>query len=128
MKDHPDRVRLVQADLEEVVAASQRAELGQGLVDLLVGEDAVRGRQVGLGGDHAAADVDPTAAGIRAEVVGITLPTVAPSPKWASAMRAMCPLTTGRREERRAWLMVRSSSCEAQLTSLSEIRFAPMGL
>jgi hypothetical protein len=42
VKDHPDRVRLVQADLEEVVPASQRAELGQGLADLLVGEDAVR--------------------------------------------------------------------------------------
>ncbi len=39
----------------------------------------------------------PTAAGMMAPLVGITDPTVAPMPTWASGMRATWPSTMGSR-------------------------------
>src|SRR5438270_8967392 len=63
----------------------------------------------------------PTAAGMMAPVVGITEPTVAPMPTWASGMRATWPSTIGRRAVFSAWRMVPSSTSLAQEMSLSLI-------
>ena len=65
----------------------------------------------------------PTAAGMMAPVVGITEPTVAPMPTWASGMRATWPSTIGRRAVFSAWRMVPSSTSLAQEMSLSLIVF-----
>src|SRR5579883_2519973 len=62
----------------------------------------------------------PTAEGITAPSVGMTEPTVAPMPTWASGMRATGPLTTGRRAQRSAWARVCRSTSLAQLISLSD--------
>ena len=61
----------------------------------------------------------PTAAGMMvSRWVGITLPTVAPFPMWASGIRATWPATPGARESISAWRRVPSSSMLAQfLTS-----------
>ena len=61
----------------------------------------------------------PTAAGITAPLVGITEPTVAPMPTWASGMRATWPSTIGRRAVFSAWRMVPGSMSLAQEMSLS---------
>ena len=61
----------------------------------------------------------PTAAGITAPLVGITDPTVAPMPTWASGMRATWPSTIGSRAVFSAWRMVPGSMSLAQEMSLS---------
>src|SRR3954468_24069882 len=63
----------------------------------------------------------PTALGITAPLVGITEPTVAPMPTWASGMRATWPSTIGRRAAFSAWRMVPSSTSLPQEMSLSLI-------
>ena len=65
----------------------------------------------------------PTAAGMmRSAAVGMTLPTVAPMPKWASGMSATCPATSGARDMTSACRRVLSSSTLAQLlTPLSRV-------
>ena len=70
----------------------------------------------------------PTAAGMmRSSSVGMTLPTVAPMPKWASGMSATCPATSGARDMTSACLRVFSSSMLAQLlTPLSRVAVAMM--
>ena len=55
----------------------------------------------------------PTAAGITAPVVGMTVPTAEPFPKCASGMRAMCGCTNGNRAVSAAWVRVLSSTCDA---------------
>src|SRR5436853_7135300 len=45
----------------------------------------------------------PTADGMTAPLVGITEPTVAPMPTWASGMRATWPSTMGSRAVFSAW-------------------------
>ena len=60
----------------------------------------------------------PTADGITAFLVGITDPTVAPMPTWASGMRATWPSTIGSRAVFSAWRMVWSSISDAQEMSL----------
>src|SRR5207248_2172513 len=61
----------------------------------------------------------PTAAGITAFLVGMTEPTVAPMPTWASGMRATWPTTMGNRAVFSAWRMVSGSTSLAQEISLS---------
>ena len=61
----------------------------------------------------------PTAQGMTALVVGITEPTVAPIPMWASGMRATWPSTIGSRAVFSAWRMVPGSMSLAQEMSLS---------
>ncbi len=56
----------------------------------------------------------PTAAGMTAPRVGMTDPTVAPSPRWASGISARCGNTKGIREVVRACCSVCSSSIDAQ--------------
>src|SRR5438309_6683098 len=60
----------------------------------------------------------PTAAGMIAPTVGITLPTVAPLPRCASGIRARCGRTKGIDAVRSACARVWSSRIEAKLTSL----------
>src|SRR4051812_24521370 len=55
----------------------------------------------------------PTAAGMIAPSVGMTLPTVAPIPTCASGMSATWPATTGRRAARAACSMVAGSTSDA---------------
>src|SRR5215813_12721105 len=52
----------------------------------------------------------PTAEGMIAAFVGITLPTVAPLPRWTSGMIAMCPATTGRPAMLRIWFAASHST------------------
>jgi hypothetical protein len=56
----------------------------------------------------------PTAAGMTAPSVGMTDPTVAPSPRCASGMSARCGYTNGICAVVRACCSVFSSSIEAQ--------------
>jgi hypothetical protein len=58
----------------------------------------------------------PTAAGMIARSVGITDPTVAPRPTWASGMRAMCGWMNGIVAARSACSRVPGSRIDAQLT------------
>jgi len=60
----------------------------------------------------------PTAAGITAPRVGITEPTVAPMPTWASGMRATWPSMIGRRAVFSAWRMAPGSMSVAHEMSL----------
>ncbi len=60
----------------------------------------------------------PTAEGITAPRVGMTDPTVAPMPTWASGMRATWPSTMGSRAVFSAWRMVSGSISLAQEMSL----------
>ena len=65
----------------------------------------------------------PTAAGMMvSRWVGITLPTVAPLPMWASGIRATCPATPGARESISAWRRVPSSSMLAQFLTSPMVR------
>ncbi|WP_350227185.1 hypothetical protein [Barrientosiimonas endolithica] len=63
----------------------------------------------------------PTAAGMTAPSVGITEPTVAPSPRWASGISARCGWMNGIVAVRSACSRVAGSSTLAQLSSLSLI-------
>ena len=60
----------------------------------------------------------PTADGMTAPLVGMTEPTVAPMPTWASGMRATWPSTMGRRAVFSAWRMVPGSMSLAHEMSL----------
>ena len=60
----------------------------------------------------------PTADGMTAPLVGMTEPTVAPMPTWASGMRATWPSTIGSRAVFSAWRMVPGSMSLAQEMSL----------
>src|SRR4051812_31122538 len=60
----------------------------------------------------------PTAAGMIAPSVGMTLPTVAPMPRWASGIRARCGWMKGMVEAVSACLRVLSSKIEAQFMTL----------
>jgi len=64
----------------------------------------------------------PTAAGMIAPTVGITEPTVAPLPRWASGMSARCGRTNGIDAVCSACALVCSSRIDAQLSSRSLIR------
>ena len=58
----------------------------------------------------------PTAAGmIVSDHVGMTLPTVAPMPRWASGISAKCPANPGARDTTSACCRVASSRMLAQL-------------
>jgi hypothetical protein len=61
----------------------------------------------------------PTAEGMTASRVGMTEPTVAPMPTWASGMRATWPSTMGRRAVISAWRMVPGSMSLPHEISLS---------
>jgi hypothetical protein len=65
----------------------------------------------------------PTAAGMIARRVGITDPTVAPSPRCASGISATCGKTNGIAAVASAWRRVLSSSSDAQFTSF-ELSFS----
>ena len=56
----------------------------------------------------------PTAAGMIAPSVGITDPTVAPLPRWASGISARCGWMNGMLDVRSAWARVSGSRIEAQ--------------
>ena len=56
----------------------------------------------------------PTAAGMIAPSVGITDPTVAPLPRWASGIKATCGKMNGICDVRTAWSRVLSSRMDAQ--------------
>ncbi|MDF2976307.1 MAG: hypothetical protein K0S40_1035 [Actinomycetospora sp.] len=58
----------------------------------------------------------PTAAGMIARSVGITEPTVAPRPRWASGISAMCGWMNGMVAARSACSRVPGSRIDAQLT------------
>ena len=58
----------------------------------------------------------PTAAGMIAPSVGMTEPTVAPMPRWASGMRARCGWMNGICAVRSACSRVLSSRIDAQLS------------
>jgi hypothetical protein len=64
----------------------------------------------------------PTAAGMIAPSVGITEPTVAPLPRWASGMRATCGKMNGSDAVASACAWVSGSRMLAQLTSRSLMR------
>ncbi len=59
----------------------------------------------------------PTAAGMIAPRVGMTEPTVAPSPRWASGISARCGWMNGIQAVSSACSRVWSSRIEAQLMS-----------
>ena len=61
----------------------------------------------------------PTAATITAPLVGMTDPTVAPMPTWASGMSATWPATIDSRAVFSAWRIVPGSTSVAQEMSLS---------
>ena len=60
----------------------------------------------------------PTAAGITAPSVGMTVPTALPFPAWASGMRATCGVMNGNAARARACSRVVSSMMLAQLRTL----------
>ena len=60
----------------------------------------------------------PTAAGMIAPSVGMTEPTVAPLPRWASGISARCGCTNGIDAVRSAWARVLPSRIEAKLAIL----------
>lgn len=68
----------------------------------------------------------PTAAGMTAPNVGITVPTALPIPLWASGISATCGCTNGIDEVSRACSRVLSSSCEAQLSKRKPTLFGGM--
>ena len=59
----------------------------------------------------------PTAAGMIAPSVGMTDPTVAPLPRWASGISATCGKMNGICDVRTAWSRVLSSRIDAQFIS-----------
>ena len=63
----------------------------------------------------------PTAAGMIAPRVGMTDPTVAPRPRWASGISATCGWMNGMRAVVTAWSRVPCSRIEAQLSSFALI-------
>jgi hypothetical protein len=71
MQEQPDPVCLVEADLDEMVSRPERSQL------------------------RAQPMSTPTAAGMMAPSVGSTEPTVAPLPRCASGIKAMCGKTKG---------------------------------
>jgi hypothetical protein len=146
VQEQPHAVALVQAHFDEVVAGAQRAELQPplrcdriGLVDPVQHFEfrnaCLRARQHPLvvapcgkrnrGRDRAVQVGEmpqpmstPTAAGMIAPTVGITLPTVAPLPRCASGINARCGRTNGMDAVRWAWARVWSSRIDAKFASL----------
>jgi len=118
MQHEPDEAHFIEADLDEVVARAQRAQVLDvvGLGQLGVARSGPR-----LSGRSSAVSVvlqaiipqpmsTPTAAGMMAFTVGITEPTVAPMPKCTSGMAATCLNTMGRRAAFVSWRFASSST------------------
>ena len=96
MQHRPDAVFVVEADFDEVIAGSQRAEEKH----RAIGRAAIMPQPIWT----------RTVAGTMAPDVGMTEPTVAPIPKCTSGMTATCLCTNGSRATLRSWFQALSST------------------